>query len=52
MELEEGRSRKRRRTDVDQTGPYTLRPLIEGIQLAADENDGVPEITSVELWGQ
>jgi hypothetical protein len=52
MEGEEGRSPKRRRTDIDKTGPYTLRPLVEAIQLVADEGDGVAEITSVELWGQ
>ena len=52
MEREEGRSPKRRRTEIDNTGPYTLRPLAEAVQLVADEGDGVAAITSVELWGQ
>ena len=32
-------------------GPYTLRPLIEDVQLGSGENDIIPGITCVELWG-
>ncbi len=51
-EEEVGVSRKRRRKDVPETGPYILRTLVENVPLASEGDASDIEISCVELWGK
>ncbi|RMZ76089.1 hypothetical protein DV737_g4959, partial [Chaetothyriales sp. CBS 132003] len=42
--------RKRRRLAPPEPGPYVLRPVLDGVALAADEGQAEVSITCVEFW--
>ena len=50
-EAEEGLSRKRRRLNPPETGPYILRSLIDSVPLNGDGAEEDISITCVELYG-
>ncbi|KAI9814226.1 MAG: hypothetical protein M1827_003392 [Pycnora praestabilis] len=48
-EEEAGVSRKRRRKTIQDAGPYTLRPLVDDVQLSHEGDGSGVEITCVDL---